>query len=477
MSASSERGIGSPTALLFSAQRRGVLPLTSVCNMNCLFCSHRFNPPGVKVLRLPPRPLAEVEESLAWLSGSKVVIGESVTRIIEGEPFTHPQIMEILTLLRRRFPEKLLAITSNGSLLDERRVKELAKLAPVELTISLNSANPRGRAFLMRDRQPEAVMAALRELAGVGLPFHGSIVAMPHLVGWEDLQATIGFLDQVGARTVRVFLPGFTRLTPPELRFPRDLPDQLQAFLAELRQKVTVPLLLEPPPVRDVEAVVEGVISSSPADGEGVRPGDVILAVDGMAPFSRVQAFQLVLAAARPRLLLRRGEALLEVTLDKEAGESSGLAMLYDLDPGIMGEIERALATGQDGRARPASRRQPPRGYGPGKVGRCAEETLLLASSLGAPALRAGLAKKGIPLTPYPVENVFFGGSIGAAGLLVVQDFIAAIQKVQEKAHGRYRRALLPGRPFDEKGHDLVGRSYLEIEEVTGIRVEVLGEC
>jgi len=74
-------------ALLYHAARRGILPLTSGCNASCVFWSHRYTPPGVEVLVLGPRPLAEVRARLDWLAGSeKIVIGESVTRIKEGEP-------------------------------------------------------------------------------------------------------------------------------------------------------------------------------------------------------------------------------------------------------------------------------------------------------------------------------------------------------------------------------------------------------
>lgn len=464
-------------ALLYSVQKHGVLPLTSFCNMNCLFCSHRFNPPEVRVWRLPPRPLEEVESSLAWLAGPRVVIGESVTKIIEGEPFTHPQIMEILRLIRRRFPSKRLSITTNGSLLDEEKVTALTNLEPIELTISLNSGSPAGRTFLMHDQKPERVLAALRRLGRAGLTFHGSLVALPHLLGWEDLRLTVEFLAGVGASTVRLFLPGFTRLTPAELRFPPALPGELRNFVAEMKKKVPVPLLLEPPFVEGLEAVVEGVVVSSPAAQAGVQPGDLVVAVNGVIPFSRVEAFQLAQDLERPRLTIRRDGAFLEVTLEKKAGQPSGLTMLYDLDPATLTAIEAALeeartkGRGKEGREKEGRAKE---GRGQERQDGASDDVLLLASALGSAALQAGLRKKGIRVALEVVENRFFGGSIGAAGLLVVEDFIAAIRERQIKSSGRYRRVLIPGRPFDERGRDLVGRSYWEIEEATGVQVQVV---
>jgi len=479
-------------ALLYSVQKHGVLPLTSFCNMNCLFCSHRFNPPEVRVWRLPPRPLEEVESSLAWLAGPRVVIGESVTKIVEGEPFTHPQVMEILRLIRRRFPSKRLSITTNGSLLDEEKVAALANLEPIELTISLNSGRPAGRTFLMHDQKPELVLAALPQLGRAGLTFHGSLVALPHLVGWEDIRLTIEFLAEAGASSIRLFLPGFTRLTPPELRFSPSLPGELRNFVAEMKKKVPVPLLLEPPFVEGLEAVVEGVIVSSPAARAGVQPGDIVTAVNGVIPFSRVEAFRLAQDLERPRLTLVRDGAFLEVTLEKKAGQPSGLTMLYDLDPATLTAIEAALegartkgrgkeGPGKEGRGKEERAKEERATEGRAKEGRgqerqdgASDDVLLLASTLGSAALQAGLLKKGIRVALEVVENRFFGGSIGAAGLLVVEDFMAAIRERQIKSSGRYRRVLIPGRPFDERGRDLVGRSYWEIEEATGVQVQVV---
>jgi len=87
-------GEGAIRELLYHSHIRGVLPLTSECNMRCVFCSNRFNPPGVRVAFIRPRAPAEVVDSLDELApAERVVIGESATRICEGEPFTHPEVV------------------------------------------------------------------------------------------------------------------------------------------------------------------------------------------------------------------------------------------------------------------------------------------------------------------------------------------------------------------------------------------------
>ena len=68
----------------------GILPITSRCNMGCIFCSNAYNPKSCEVFCIPPRPLEDIKDTILWLGGSRgpVVIGESVTRINEGEPLT-----------------------------------------------------------------------------------------------------------------------------------------------------------------------------------------------------------------------------------------------------------------------------------------------------------------------------------------------------------------------------------------------------
>jgi hypothetical protein len=76
------------------------------------------------------------------------------------------------------------------------------------------------------------------------------------------------------------------------------------------------------------------------------------------------------------------------------------------------------------------------------------------------------------------VPNRFFGGSIMAAGLLTVEDIVAAgtAALAERAADGDPRPALIivPGLPFDDRGRDLVGRSYLEISDALSVPVELV---
>ncbi|MCL2767049.1 MAG: radical SAM protein, partial [Peptococcaceae bacterium] len=104
--------------ILQGAVNGNILPLTSACNMKCLFCSHSQNPADLLVYHIPPRDLRDIKETISYMNPAcPVIIGESVTRIIEGEPFTHPDIDGVLELIRDYFAETPIRITTNGSLL------------------------------------------------------------------------------------------------------------------------------------------------------------------------------------------------------------------------------------------------------------------------------------------------------------------------------------------------------------------------
>ena len=441
--------------ILQCAVNDNILPLTSVCNMGCLFCSHRQNPPGVRVYRIPPRELDDIEEALSYMDPvSPVIIGESVTRIIEGEPFTHPYIDEILQLVRNKFAGAAIRITTNGSLLNESRVRRLADLTGVELNLSLNSASLQGRKLLMGDSQAERSIRNARLLAEYGLVFHGSVVAMPHLVGWQDIRNTVKYLSGCGAATIRIFLPGFTRLAPSYLHFAPDLLTDLRHFLDELCREVETPLLCEPPLINAFTPQVAGVLNASPAARAGIKRGDILASVDGLPVSTRVEAFEVVYKTASPLLEVVRGQDRLQLRLIKSSGESSGLVMDYDLHPGLVREIRQLAKSCR------------------------ASNTLVLTGVFAAPLLRMAMEKFGsdsADIEVLAVPNRFFGGSIQAAGLLTVADFREALEQYSAtNSRSQTDLVLLPGLAFDSRGFDLTGRSYLELEEMSGAAVRII---
>jgi hypothetical protein len=288
----------------------------------------------------------------------------------------------------------------------------------------------------MHDAQAAVAVASPRLLARYSIPFSGSVVAMPHLVGWDDIRTTCRQLADHGARTIRLFLPGFTRFAPPSCRYPADLPAQLAAESGRLADAHDTPLTLEPYAPADTDARIEGVIAGSPAKVCGLRRGDIILSVDGFPVRSRVEAFARLVDAGRADLVLDRDGERLAATLVKQPGERPGTVLYHDIDWALVDTISRIIREKR------------------------AADTAVLTSSLAFTLWRKVLGGMA-GVVVYEVPNAYLGGNIGAAGLLTVADYQAVIGGFAGRRHDLI---LAPGKAFDANGRDLTDRSYLELD-------------
>lgn len=434
-------------AYLLTAIRDNVLPLTSRCNTACVFCSHRQNPADVITFRLSPLPVPRLLELARFLDPHRrIVIGESATRLDEGEPFTHPEIIPILRGIRRMFPHTEMALTTNGTLLTRAVVQTLAALGPLEVTVSLNSVTPAGRRALMNDREPERALAAVQALCAAGIPFNGSLVAMPHLVGWHDMEETVSFLAENQARTIRVFLPGYTDRAEDKLRFPLHMWDAVTEWARQCTRESDLPVIPEPAVPSDTAPAVWGVMRNSPAKSAGLQAGDVILAADGRQMRTRVEAFLTCKRTENPVLSIQRGSRVIPAALEKKRGESPGFVVLYDFDPiraqGVAAEIVRHRSV----------------------------SPLLLASEFGHTMVQTALSMFcAAPVTVISVKNRFFGGSIKAAGLLTVEDFHRAAS--ESAALPASDLILVPREAFDHRNTDLRGKSLEQLSAMLSLPI------
>ncbi|MBS3947898.1 MAG: DUF512 domain-containing protein [Dethiobacter sp.] len=433
--------------LLVEAVRdHNVLPLTGRCNLSCLFCSHHQNPPGTHAYDFPP-----VDESRLLALGKhldpgrKIVIGESATRLREGEPLTHPRFPALIRSLRTLYPDTVIQVTTNGSLLTRFMAELLISLAPLELLFSLNSSSVEGRRLLMNDPQPLETFRALDRVASAGVPWHGSVVALPQLVGWEDLRQTLYFLNNTGAHSIRLLLPGFTSISLSTLQPPPGAWERCRDLAERLRAEFYTPLLLEPPQVKDLEPRIEGITTGSPAERAGLKGGDLILKVNGRAPISRADAFFRAQKSEIPSMTIFRDGRPAQISLKKKRNESPGFVVSYDLDPRQLERVRRLLAPGKD--------------------------TLMLVSCASFSLwslIQKRFPLKGLRLVAVP--SFFFGGNINCAGLLTVSDFAATLRRLQLED---YAKVLIPAAAFDPAGFDLEGRHYSLLGEM-GVAVTLV---
>lgn len=438
--------------VLDSAVEANILPLTSRCDSHCVFCSHKNNPPSVRTLSVGTRSLDDVARTMAFLDPRRVItIGESATPIIDGEPFLHPRFRDIISLVRKAYPRTPLEITTNGRRLSPRMVDFLAEVGDIYLHISLNSASARGRELLMGDTPAESqrTFSGVRRLRESGIRFSGSLVAMPHLTGWDDVGGTVAFLGETGAEVIRVVMPAFSAWAVPDLLSDASGPyQQLRDFVDTTAAGSPCPVLIEPSCVSDLVPVVSGVLRSSAAWQAGMRRGDIVVAINGTTPRCRVEAWKMLLEAGDVRIRVDRDGESVEMEWADKPGGDPGVTMEYDFDP------DRTEWLGET-------------------IGSCPGRSLLLVSELGQGVVRAALASLRVGRDRAEVgvvPNRTFGGTIGAAGLLTVADYREAYA-ARVEAERDPAQVIVPVESFDRRGFDLTGAHVSALAQAWGVPV------
>ena len=202
--------IASMDYIINTISRTNVLPIITKCNTTCSFCSHKQNMPEVEAFVLPELSIDDLKELSVYLSPSrKIIIGESATRIVEGEPLLHDKFIEILEMLRKKFKKTTIQITTNGILLSQILVDKMVAIGNIELNISVNCVNPEKRSVIL-GRNANIDIKKKLELVSGCIPFSGSSVYVPKTMNNEDLDELVSVLKNCNASMVRIFVPGYT---------------------------------------------------------------------------------------------------------------------------------------------------------------------------------------------------------------------------------------------------------------------------
>lgn len=459
---------------------------TSACSCKCTFCFLDGNDQ-----QLGKRAILTLQEARTRARYYRRAerLGLPTPAGTPGEPFAHPRALELLRVARDHDPTATIDVTTNGDFLTEALVEHLRGLKPILVTLSLNVADVARRREVMRSLRPEVGIRAVPLLARAGIQFQGSIVATPDLAV-DELRETILFLDAHAPIQIRMLLPGFTRFARPQPT--SDLKarwDEVVALVADLRTKVRSPILVQPASyaVRALAPAVEGVIPGSPADAAGVRIGDRILSVDGKSVVTRGDAIALLAGPRRRgepwevRVVLERAGRQLEVLLSNELVAEDDRSPYkppgYAARPGVLGRFKFGIfisETFELGVLRtlkkilddhPEARRvlvfTTPLMKG----------LMAQAISLTQGAPEFALAGRELRLTVATHDH--WGGNIQVGDLHVVQDYVNHLRRLEDAGY-RPDLAIVPRTFANEWGHDVLGRSCMEIERCTGIHVEFL---
>ena len=200
-----------------------VIPISSVCNAKCLFCSNKMNP--FPIYRCGFRPVREVRE---WLSSNKYILDSNPHfrvqlsdvlpgRISEGEATLHPQFFEILDLLRGNL-RNCFHMTTNGSRLTKDFVEKLARYKPFKVMLSYHSCNPTHWTNIFGLSMDEYYVAtrAFKLLNDVGIDVVGAIVALPNVVGYKDIEKTMMFFNKHCTR-IQFWRPSYSKYASEEV--------------------------------------------------------------------------------------------------------------------------------------------------------------------------------------------------------------------------------------------------------------------
>ncbi|MDP0499884.1 MAG: radical SAM protein [Verrucomicrobiota bacterium JB022] len=120
------------------------LPVAPKCNIQCNYCNRDFDcvnesRPGVTSTVLSPGQALAYLEKIMERRDDIAVVGIAGP----GDPFANPEAtMETFRLVRQRFPQMILCLSTNGLGLTEDYVRELADLKVSHVTITMNGIDP-----------------------------------------------------------------------------------------------------------------------------------------------------------------------------------------------------------------------------------------------------------------------------------------------------------------------------------------------
>ncbi len=432
-----------------TVQEYNIIPLTSVCQQSCLFCSHHFNPEDIEVYSGGHLDKGMVFSLFDYINKDRpVYIGESATRIIEGEPFNHPDWQEILREFRLRFPETPLRITTSAAGLNKDDIGTLVDLdsngsGGLRLTVSVNLLDLEKREEVLGAGSNKQILEILKELNRNEIFVETSFVAIPGVTGWDELENSIYKVSQFeNIKLARIMMAGYSKFADADIK-NKFLVDRLklQKQVEDLNDEISIPLIFEPAVINDLQAEILGIIINTPAWSAGLKKGDIIKEISGEKVFSRVDAFNKFKESLENRnkfnLLINRKGRSKELTVNSSGwgrNDYTGLVMANDFSFKEFSKFKNKFESSHYARV------------------------LILTSKLAEDRLNliAEILEDevGIEIDVMVVASNYFGGNIGSAGLLVVDDYKLIANRVNQL---NYDLIITSSALFDIDGRDLKG--------------------
>jgi hypothetical protein len=445
--------------------------LSSVCRIACVFCSELGNKELPWSEKRSFLSVEEVRTRLKYYSE----LGKGIFPIWAPsfEPLENPNIIEILRMIRKRSPEEYLGIVTNGKLLTEPMIKELVKLIPLTILISLNSADPEWRRRLMKDSNPKVAINAVKLLEQYRIPFEGGIVPWPTLP-LEDVGKTIRYLSEHNAYRIIINLPTWTRGMSETPLFDSDeVWSRIVAYVDQLRAELPTPIVYGPNLYAEKNVIprIIGTVKNSPGSQSGIKFGDIIEEVNGIPMLSQFEARYYLSKSAGKEVTLKiqRGKETLLANVPPTTEYEYPYTEIVEREIGIKGivipegfhivdlrKLEKIITNSNSKRV------------------------LFLSAKILKPFFEEQLQRfynlGDLELFIEVPKHRFWGGNLIDGSLYMVDDFIAHIHEFIGKRGFPPDLVVIPSTPFAGGGwnRDYLGKTYSEIERKTGVPVEIL---
>lgn len=199
----------------------GQLQISSICDARCEFCSNDYN--EFITGRNKFRDVSEIEKHI-WSTPFSYLepfyLNESLPgRLSEGEALIHPNLFEILDVIRRKFHNNIIRFTTSGSQLSLEMMTKLQKYNPIQFTISLPTANQKywTEIYKLKDKHYINAIESFKYYSSMGFSYNVNMTPMPSKVGWEDIENTIKFCSDHDVNHIHIFAPGYTKTASEEL--------------------------------------------------------------------------------------------------------------------------------------------------------------------------------------------------------------------------------------------------------------------
>lgn len=111
-----------------------ILDTTYICNLKCKMCHQ--NSPGYVIPEEPHIPVSYIKKILPIASEAK-----NIYLLGYGEPFMHPEMYEIIKMIKDECPDSRVETTSNGVLLNETNAYKLIESKLDMISISMDGPN------------------------------------------------------------------------------------------------------------------------------------------------------------------------------------------------------------------------------------------------------------------------------------------------------------------------------------------------